>query len=361
MGKAVRTIFLILAGLAGAAALALVIVVFRQETAIRALIVQQAAAREHSDSEMQRSLSQLSERVDGIAATFSREIAAGNSGTQGAVRRLQRRLAEDISAVRGNLAEMTVALNKPVPAADPMQAMTAGAGPRAASGDTASITAGAESVPAEVMEQDLALVQALQRAKKHFSEREFAEAARVLSPFSPQQLKNPEVRLYLAASRFCANPGDSSIQAGVEQDLRAVLKDDTRSLVALEIMGSLCMEQGRWAEALDWLSQVIALKPSDVDVLEKSGACALAAGDLPRAKNHLEKAAALRPNDSNLWYEAGSAYAAAGQHEEALARFEKCLELEPRHHGARAQAARCLYMLGRNAEASELAGAEEWR
>jgi len=200
----------------------------------------------------------------------------------------------------------------------------------------------------------------LQRAKRHFSEREFAEAARVLSPFSPQQLKNPEVRLYLAASRFCANPGDSSIQAGVEQDLRAVLKD-TRSLVALEIMGSLCMEQGRWAEALDWLSQVIALKPSDVDVLEKSGACALAAGDLPRAKNHLEKAAALRPNDSNLWYEAGSAYAAAGQHEEALARFEKCLELEPRHHGARDQAARCLYMLGRNAEATELAGEREWR
>jgi len=354
VGQAVRTILFILAGLAGAAALALVIVVFRQETAIRALIVQQAAAREHSDSEMHRSLSQLSERVDRIAATFSREIAAGNSGTQGAVRRLERRLAEDISAVRGNLAEMTVALNKPVPAADPMQAMTAGAGPRAASGDVAPVSA-------EVMERDLALVQALQRAKRHFGEREFAEAARVLSPFSPQQLKNPEVRLYFAASRFCANPGDSSIQAGVEQDLRAVLKDDTRSLVALEIMGSLCMEQGRWAEALDWLSQVIALKPSDVDVLEKSGACALAAGDLPRAKNHLEKAAALRPNDSNLWYEAGSAYAAAGQHEEALARFEKCLELEPRHHGARDQAARCLHMLGRNAEATELAGAKEWR
>jgi len=352
VGQAVRKILFILGAFAGAATLALAFVVAQQETAIHALLLQQAASRESTDLEVRRSLSQLLERVDGIAATFSREIAEGSSGTQGVVRRLQRRLADDISTVRGSLAEMAVVLNRPAPAADSFHGMASGADPRAASGQEASTNTEAASTTAE---QDFALSRALLRAKERFSERQFAEAARILSPFSPQQVRDPEVRLYLAASRFRANPSDSSIQAGVEQDLRAVLKEDTGSLVALETMGSLCMEQGRWAEALEWFSQVIALKPSDADVLEKCGACALASGDLPRAKSCLERALALRPADANLWYEAGGAFAASGEPEEALARFEQCLALEPSHRGARVQAARCLQQLGRDAEATELA------
>jgi tetratricopeptide (TPR) repeat protein len=354
VGQAARKIFFILGALSGAATLALAFVVLQREAAIHALLLQQAASRESTDLEVRRSLSQLSERVDGIAATFSREIAEGSSGTQGVVRRLQRRLAADISTVRGSLAEMAVVLNRPAPAADSFQGIASSADPRADSSEKPT-TAAAASPSADGMEQDFALSQALRRAKEHFGEREFAEAARILSPFSLQQVKDPEVRLYLAASRFCANPSDSSIQAGVEQDLRAVLKEETASLVALETMGSLCMEQGRWTEALEWLAQVIALKPSDVDVLEKCGACALAAGDLPRAKSCLEKAAAIRPADANLWYEAGGAFAASGETEEALARFEQCLALEPSHRGARVQAARCLQQLGRYAEATELA------
>ena len=165
MGKAVKKILFILAGLAGAATLALVFVVFRQETAISMLLVQQAASRERTDSEMQHGLSQLSERVDGISATFSHEIAAGNSGTQGAVRRLQKRLADDISGVRENLADMAVVLNR--------QAMPPGAAPRAASADV-------EPVSAEVMEQDLALTQALQRAKSRCGERQFADNGKLI-------------------------------------------------------------------------------------------------------------------------------------------------------------------------------------
>jgi tetratricopeptide (TPR) repeat protein len=209
------------------------------------------------------------------------------------------------------------------------------------------------------MEQDLALSQALQRAKELFGKGTFAEASRILSPFSPRQAENLEMRLYLASSRFRANPGDSSIQPGIEQDLRAVLKEEPGSLVALETMGSLCLEQGRWSEAVDWFSQVIALEPSNVDALEKAGAGALAAGDPSTARGYLERAAAIRPTDANLWYEAGSACAAAGRHEEALSRFEKCLAIDPRHHAARDHAARCLYQLGRYAEATELAGAKE--
>jgi tetratricopeptide (TPR) repeat protein len=326
VGKAVKKILFILAGLAGAATLALVFVVFRQETAISMLLVQQAASRERTDSEMQHGLSQLSERVDGISATFSHEIAAGNSGTQGAVRRLQKRLADDISGVRENLADMAVVLNR--------QAMPPGAAPRAASADV-------EPVSAEVMEQDLALTQALQRAKSRCGERQFAEAACILTPFSLQHAANPEVRLYLAASRFLANQSDSRVQAAVEQDLRVVLRDQPDSLIALETLGSLCLEQGRWAEALDWLSQVIVFKPADVDVLEKAGTCARAAGDLPQAITFLDKAAALRPADAHLWFEAGRALAAAGKHAEALARFQKCLAIEPHHHGALVGVEKC--------------------
>jgi tetratricopeptide (TPR) repeat protein len=358
VGNAVKKILFTLALLAGAAGLALGFVLLRQEAAVHALLVQQAEERESTDLEMRTSLSQLSDRVDGIAATFSREIAEGSSGTQGTLRRLQRRLADDVASVRGSLSEMTAALNKPEPAALERAPASAIAAPATAASAAAAVlptTLIAASSSSDVMEQDLALSQALQRAKQEYGQRKFADAVRTLSPFSKQQTSFPELRLYLAASRFCANPSDSSIQAKVEQDLRAVLREDAGSVVALETMGSLYMEQGKWAEARDWFLQVIALKPTDPDALEKTGVCALSAGDLTVAKACFEKAAAIRPTDANLWYEAGSASAAAGEQEEALARFEKCLALDPRHHGARDQAARCLYQLGRYAEATEMA------
>ncbi len=291
MGNAVRKILLILACFTGAAAVALGFVVLRQEAAIRALLVQQAGSRENADLEMRQSLSQLSDRVDGIAAAFSREIADSSSGTQGAVRRLQRRLADDIASVRGSLAGMAVALSRPAPAAQ-REPSTAGAAAPSTGAASAPVVAASSST--DVMEQDLALSQALQRAKEQYSQRRFAEAVRTLSAFSPQQA-SPEVRLYLAASRFYANPSDSRAQARVEQELRASLKEDPGSLVALETLGSLYMEQGRWTEARDWFLQVIALKPSDADALEKAGACALSAGDLPTAKACLREGRCASP------------------------------------------------------------------
>ncbi len=356
VGNAVKKTFLVLTGLAAAAALMLGFLFLRQEAAVHTLLARQAESRENTDQEMRRSVSQLSDRVDRIAAAFSGQIAEGSAETQGAVRRLQRRLTADLASVRGSLSEMALALNRPTPAALENARASARDAPATAAAAFAGAAPAADAgAPADVMEQDLALSTALQRAKEDYGQRRFAEAVRALSPFSKQQANFPELRLYLAASRFSANPTDSGIQARVEQDVRAALKEDPGSLVALETMGSLCMEQGRWAEARDWFMQVIALEPSDADALEKAGASVLAANDLPAAKAYFEKAATIRPADANLWYQAGSAFAAAGEQEGALARFEKCLALDPRHHGARDQAARCLYQLGRYAEATEMA------
>jgi Flp pilus assembly protein TadD len=230
--------------------------------------------------------------------------------------------------------------------------MTAGADTRAATSDIAS-------AHPEPVEQDLVLAHALQRATELFGKRQFAEAARILTPFTSQGAAVLDVRLYSAASRFYANRSDSSVYAAVERDLKVVLKTEPENLTALEAMGSLRLEQGRWVEALDSLSRVILFKPTDADVREKAGACAQAAGDLPQARAHFDTAAALRPGDAELWYSAGNACALAGQHEEALARFQKCLSLKPRHRGAGVGAAHCLNELGRSEEAAALEGAKE--
>ncbi len=315
--------------LALTAALAGLVLLGRQQEALRALIIHHADEESQRTAEISGAVTQLAAGLDAAAEGIHRDIASGAARTQGTLSRIQKSLS------------MPSVFAQERPDRPAVSASTA---------PGSSPPAGAETFAGE---RDLALARGLREGRKLFDAGRYHEAALTLAPFTSRQPYNPEVRLYHAASLFHANPGDSANHARIEKDLKDVVREIGSSLAASEALGSLYMEQGRWTEALEWLGPVADQQPDNARILEKAGACALRTGAVQKAAAWLDAAADLAPTDADLLYAAGSAHAAAEDFPRALERVQGCIDLQPRHVGARLLAGRCLFEAGRFAEAEE--------
>ena len=230
---------------------------------------------------------------------------------------LQRRITASVASIEGRLSELSDSMK---------QRLTDQHGPAIMEGSAS------ESLSSD---QDLDFQKGIKTAQELYASAHYREAVQKLEPLLKMQPANADVQLYLAASLFNANPGDSASYARVEQILRAVIDNRGESLMALTTMGGLCMERGRWAEGIDWFSRAAVQEPESVEILRNAGTCSLYAGELVKAQALFDKAASLSPSDADLWYFAGSAYAGAGNHGASLERLRKCLALQPRHLKAR--------------------------
>ena len=194
-------------------------------------------------------------------------------------------------------------------------------------------------------------MQGMQESRDFYAAGRYTEVVRKLRPLLDKKPADPDIFLYYAASLFRANPGETANYAVIERHLKAVIKERKENVIALDTLGALCMERGRWAEGLEWLSQSIVLEPEKVEVLRNAGSCALNAGALDAAQSYFDKAAGLAPSEADLWYFSGSAYASAGKNAVAVERFQKCLSVQPRHVAAHLKAGLSLRDLGRTDEA----------
>ncbi len=292
---------LIMAAISVSAAVVLILLQFLD---LRAVLAEYNARLDLRSGALQDEMRLISQRIDALAEAVDRgSRAKANNGDKA----LERSLLKEMSRLLKRAEEVKN------PAATP--ARTEGAPPRKA-------------------DQDLALMSAMRDGRQRFEAGKYAEAARLLSPIVERQPDNTEARLYYSAGMFRANPSETRNFPSIEQNLRIVLRDRREDALALETMGSLCMERQNWPEALEWFSQAIPKRRGDAELLRKAGACALSAGSSRQAQTFFDEACGRKPADADLWYSAGCAYAEAGKNEEAVQRFLKCLEMKPGHAAA---------------------------
>ncbi len=271
---------------------------------LRVLLADYNAKQDLRNEELQGRMQHISQRIDALAEAVDRGSRANTNGN-------------DKALERSLLKEMARLLK------------------RSEAGKTASMApAGVEGAPPRKADQDLKLMSAMRDGRERFEAGKYAEAAGLLSPVVERQPDNTEARLYYSASVFRANPSETRNFPSIEQNLRIVLRDRREDALALETMGSLCMERQNWPEALEWFSQAIPRRHGDVELLRKAGSCALSAGSYRQAQTCFDEACGRKPADADLWYSAGCAYAEAGKNEEAVKRFLKCLEIKPGHAAA---------------------------
>jgi tetratricopeptide (TPR) repeat protein len=301
-----------------------------QNEDLRALIIQSSIVQDRRADQLSNRLAEIESGIDSIggeAARLRSAVANAGSGTQKAMLLL--------SAVQGSITDMAQREKVAPPPDGPAQ--------------PAAIVLRQLEQPAPREEPSSA--GALKEARELYASSRYLEAAQRLAPFASDPSPTRDARLLYAASLFHSRPDDTSTYSRIERDLRLVLKEDPQSFVALETLGSLCLEKGSWQEALEWLSEAVLLQPYNAELLQKAGDCALCARGYARAREFLDRAAELSPRNADVWYSAARAHAADGDAAGAVDRFNRCLDLNPGHRGAMREAGSCLQQLGRHAEA----------
>lgn len=166
-----------------------------------------------------------------------------------------------------------------------------------------------------------------------------------------------------------------------EAQCRAVLAQDPAHTGAAHGLGAICVQSGRYAEAIDWLrkapsspevldmlglalaktkrfeeaaevyTELAAIVPQSVPTLANLGSVLSAAGRHDEALHAFERARALSPRSAQAHHACGAALACLGRHEEAIVRHRQALALDPNHAAAMSDLGLSLTQLGRPDEA----------
>jgi tetratricopeptide (TPR) repeat protein len=348
----------ILVALATVAIFVVLVVILRQNVLLRSALEESEKAQAERYQVLEAELGEVSARVEEIAPAMEQEIATTRDRTLSGVNRLENRLAQSLSSVQGRLKDLSGIVNRPVPervaeapvstpaperaAEAPVTSLAPAPSPRSAA-DAAQL----KVAPQRFAEEDLSLIQAMKDGAERYRASEFAEAAGLFQKVIEKQPDNLDARLYYAASLFRANPGESSNYPKIEQNLMIVLKDRREDSLAMEILGLVSAERGRWLEAVEWLSQVAAREPENASILHETGICAFYASQYRTAQKYLDLACAASELKAAFWFEAGNAYSADDAFNEAAVRFEKCLAVDPRYIAAHLKAGLSYQALGK--------------
>jgi tetratricopeptide (TPR) repeat protein len=123
--------------------------------------------------------------------------------------------------------------------------------------------------------------------------------------------------------------------AAAEQGYGAVLAVAPGQFQALNLLGVLCGQTGRIAEARAHLRRAVALHPSSAEAQKNLAVACELAGDLAAAAAHYAHAAALDPSLAAAQFGLGVCHEAEGQAEAAIACYRRAIDLAPDHAAAR--------------------------
>jgi predicted O-linked N-acetylglucosamine transferase (SPINDLY family) len=110
---------------------------------------------------------------------------------------------------------------------------------------------------------------------------------------------------------------------------RQLLQQSPRHADALHMLGILCYQTERAAEAAELIAQAIALEPRNADMLINHGLTLRAAGKHHEALKSYERAMLLTPKDLILQNNLGNLYQELGRFEDAVACYRRVLRVHP--------------------------------
>lgn len=127
--------------------------------------------------------------------------------------------------------------------------------------------------------------------------------------------------------------GLSNHQAGrlaeAESACREVLRQQPDHAEALNLLGTLVAQQGRWDAAAELIRRAIAVCPTDASFHNHLGKVLSSAGQIDQAIDSHRQAIQLKPDFAHAHSELGIALHARGQLDEAVASFRRAVQLLP--------------------------------
>ncbi|MES2939033.1 MAG: tetratricopeptide repeat protein [Pseudomonadota bacterium] len=117
--------------------------------------------------------------------------------------------------------------------------------------------------------------------------------------------------------------------AEAEAGYRALLRRESKSFQALQLLGTACAQQGRHAEAVDLLQQALRLDASEPAVHNNLGNALHSLGRNDEALAAYAQALKLRPAYREAWGGTATVHKALGQWAQALAAYDRAVALQP--------------------------------
>jgi tetratricopeptide (TPR) repeat protein len=123
----------------------------------------------------------------------------------------------------------------------------------------------------------------------------------------------------------------------------------------LTITGDELVDQGKYAEAITYYDQALAIEPRNTVAMCGKGVALNALGNYSEALTVLDQAIVISPGYAKAWYEKGVALDGLGRYDEAIVAYDKALEIYPAYgYLAYYGKANALASLGRYGEAIPL-------
>jgi tetratricopeptide (TPR) repeat protein len=139
--------------------------------------------------------------------------------------------------------------------------------------------------------------------------------------------------------------------AEAERICVALLEREPRHFDALHLLGVVCLDRTRLAEAIDYLTRAARERPHDAQVNYHLGTALLGEKLYQQAEAALRRAVALRPGDAGAINNLGNALAGDGRRDEAIACYRQVLAIDAGHAPAWFNLGRSLAALDRLEEA----------
>ncbi len=140
--------------------------------------------------------------------------------------------------------------------------------------------------------------------------------------------------------------------AGAERCARAIVGTDPRHFDALHLLGVLCLNDDRLADAAAWLRRAAAERPNEPQVQYHLGNALLGLKLFDAAEAAFRSALRVVPGHFDALNNLGNALAGAGRHAQAADCFRQALAERPNTAPSLYNLARALAAQGRHAEAA---------
>jgi tetratricopeptide (TPR) repeat protein len=116
---------------------------------------------------------------------------------------------------------------------------------------------------------------------------------------------------------------------GAEQACLQVLQTEPRHVQALRILGGVCHQFGRHAEAIAYFERATSIDSANPDLYNNLGVAYAAAGKLEKGMAHLREALRRKPDHADAHNNLGAALADKCRFAEAIGHYRQALQLKP--------------------------------
>ena len=168
--------------------------------------------------------------------------------------------------------------------------------------------------------------------------------------------ESPEVFFAHAQSLYRGDP-EVRDDERIIRSLKSALALDPRHIDSLTLLGTIYLERGDNAEALESYAVLAELSPDDSEIHRIYGRLLVDSGRGGEAVDSLRIASAAFPGRAAVWNDLASAHAALQEHHEAAAAFEEALKAAPGYPLALLGLGRSQIALRRGREAVKSASA----